>query len=107
MSQTTQALIGLAALVALLILSQWIAGRRIRGACRTIVADLERAGAFDPVGAAELPYAKGPLIRIGLRDFRPRALQGLVSAGIVGRTARGAYFIRNRDQARRLTGGAA
>jgi hypothetical protein len=97
-----QALVGLIALVAVFMLSQLVAARRIQKACRIIVADLERLGAHDPISAVSLPYAGTRLLHLGLRDFRPKALQGLVSAGIVGTTGRGAYFIKNREQAARL-----
>lgn len=102
MAQSVQIVLGLVALVGVFILTQWIAGRRIRSACRRIVADLERLGATDPISAVELPYAKAPAIRIGLRDFRPKALQGLVSADIVGSTARGGYYLKNHEYAQRL-----
>jgi hypothetical protein len=102
MPQALQITFGIVALVVVFILTQFVAGRRIRSACRAVVEDLERLGATDPLSAVELPYAKVPLIRFGLRDFRPKALHGLVAADIVGSTARGGYYIKNRDQAQRL-----
>jgi hypothetical protein len=42
----------------------------------------------------ELPYMKQQLFRIGMRDFRPTAMQSLVEAGIVGMTGSGKYYLK-------------
>ena len=46
--------------------------------------------------AIELPYAKRNIFRIGLRDFRPKAVEALVQANLVGMTAAGKYYLKKR-----------
>jgi hypothetical protein len=62
------------------------------------VQNLERQEAFDPGSAVELPYAKANYFRIGLRDYRPKALESLIRGAIVGRTEDGKYYLIERQQ---------
>jgi hypothetical protein len=66
---------------------------RIRSNARLIVQDLELRQAFDPGSAAELPYAQTHYFRIGLRDYRPKALESLVQGGMVAKTENGKFFL--------------
>lgn len=66
---------------------------RIRGTATKIIRDLERREAFDPSSAADLPYANPQYFRIGLRDYRPKALEALVQGGIVSSTENGKYYL--------------
>ncbi len=99
MSESLQIIVGILALIAVYVLSQFVVGYRIRRAAAGVVKDLERRGALDPASAAELPYAKANLLRIGLRDFRPKAVDALVRSAIVGRTAAGKYYLLKRPDA--------
>jgi hypothetical protein len=63
-----------------------------------LLKDLERRGAFDPDSAVELPYAKSSFFRIGMRDFRPKALVSFVHSGIVGKTENDKYFLLKRPE---------
>ena len=98
MSETAQIIIGLLLLVGVYILTQMVVGYRIKRAARGIVRDLEFKKAYTPEAAIELPYAKTNLFRIGLRDFRPKAVAALVQAGVVAQTAAGRYFLTKRSQ---------
>lgn len=69
---------------------------RIKRACAFVVKDMEQKKAFDPASAVPLPYAKVDHFRMGLRDFRPKAVQGLVQGGVIGMTEEGKYFLRKR-----------
>jgi hypothetical protein len=95
-SETLQIVIGVLCLIGVYILTQMVVGFRIRRAGTAIVADLERRKALDPASAADLPYAKTSLLRIGLRDFRPKALEAMVRAEVVGLTAGGKYYLKKR-----------
>jgi hypothetical protein len=67
---------------------------RIKRAGRQIINDLERLGALGPDSAVELPYLKKQLFHIGMRDFKPTAMQSVLEQGIVGRTGAGKYYLK-------------
>jgi len=98
MSETTQIIIGILLLVSVYIFTQMVVGYRIKRAARGIVRDLDFKKAYSADSAIELPYAKSNLFRIGLRDFRPKAVAALVEGGIVAQTAAGKYFLTKRPQ---------
>lgn len=98
MSETVQVIIGIILLIGVYILTQMVVGLRIKRAARGIVRDLDRQKAYDAASAVELPYAKPNLLRIGLRDFRPKALNALAQGQIVARTPAGKYFLLKRPQ---------
>ncbi|HOW57165.1 MAG TPA: hypothetical protein PKZ12_04130 [Smithellaceae bacterium] len=58
-----------------------------------IVKELENKGAFDEKTAVALPYEKVNHLRIGFRDYRPKALELLVTHDTVIRTAEGKYYL--------------
>jgi hypothetical protein len=98
MSETAQIVIGIILLVGVYIFTQAVVGYRIKRAARGIVRDLDSKKAYSAESAVELPYAKSNLFRIGLRDFRPKAVAALVQGGILIQTAAGKYFLAKRPQ---------
>jgi hypothetical protein len=98
MSETAQIIIGILLLVGVYILTQAVVGYRIKRAARGIVRDLDFKNAYSPESAIELPYAKTNFFRIGLRDFRPKAVAALVQGGVLAQTPSGKYFLTKRPQ---------
>jgi len=98
MPEFLQIIIGITLLIMVFILTRIGISHRIRHTATLIIQDLERRGAFDPGSAAELPYAKQQYFRIGMRDYRPKALESLVQGGIVGRAENGAYYLTKRPR---------
>ena len=98
MSETAQIIIGLLLLVGVYILTQMVVGYRIKRAARGIVRDLDFKKAYNPESEIELPYTKTNLFRIGLRDFRPKALEALIQGAIVGKTVTNKYYLKKRIQ---------
>ncbi|MEJ2725989.1 MAG: hypothetical protein P8175_15375 [Deltaproteobacteria bacterium] len=96
MSETVQIIFGFLVLIAVYILTRYILLWRIRRSSMVVIKDLERRKALDPVSSAELPYAESSFFRFGMRDFRPKALEGLVEHGIVGKTSNGRYFLMKK-----------
>ena len=96
MSETVQIIAGLILLVGVYIFTQTVVGWRIRRTSRNILRDLDYKKAIDPTTAIELPYAKRNIFKIGLRDFRPKAVAALVQADVVGMTAAGKYYLKKR-----------
>ena len=94
MADAMQITLGILFLILVFILTRYGITWRIKRAGRRIINDLERLGALSPDSAVELPYLKKQLFRIGMRDFRPTAMQSLVEAGIVGMTGSGKYYLK-------------
>ena len=94
MSETTQIILGIILLIGVYVLTRFGVVWRTRRASAFIIRDLERRGAFDSACAAELPYGKADYFRVGVRDFRPKALESLIQSGIVGKTETGSYYLK-------------
>lgn len=71
-----------------------IAGWKMKKACDFIVRDLKEKRALDPASAVELPYCKSSVFKIGLRDYRPRALEQLIQIDVVRILEGGRYYLR-------------
>lgn len=93
-----QIIIGIVILIIVFLLTRVAIARRILRTASQVVKELEMREAFDPDSAAELPYASPQYFRIGLRDYRPKALESLIQGGTVGRTADGKYYLTERPQ---------
>lgn len=102
MSEANQIILGVIFLAAVYVLTRYGVAWRIRRTCGAILKDLEEKKAFDPDSAAELPYAKTSPLRIGMRDYRPKALDSLIQDGFVGRTSGGRYFLKKGLQELRV-----
>jgi hypothetical protein len=98
MTEFIQIIIGIIFLIMVFLITRIGIAYRIRRAAHLIIQDLEIRQAFDHGSAAELPYGKAHYFRIGLRDYRPKALESLVQAGIVARTENGRFFLIDRSR---------
>ena len=98
MPEFVQIIFGILFLIIVFIVTRIGIARKVRRTTTLIIKDLERREAFDPGSAAELPYAKQQYFRIGLRDYRPKALEALVQEGIVGKTENGRYYLLKRPK---------
>jgi hypothetical protein len=94
MADAMQITLGILFLILVFILTRYGITWRIKRAGRRIISDLERLGAQSSDSAVELPYMKKQLIKIGMRDFKPTAMQSLMEAGIVGMTGSGKYYLK-------------
>lgn len=94
MGEAMQILVGMLFLILVFILTRYGITWRIKRAGKRIISDLERLGALDPGSAVELPYMKQQFIKIGMRDFKPTAMQSLIEGGIVGMTGQGKYYLK-------------
>ncbi len=98
MNDALQIITGILFLILVFILTRYGMAWRIKRACIYIVKDLDAKKALDPASAVFLPYAKTDHFRMGLKDFRPKAVQGLVQNGIIGMTVEGKYFLNKRPE---------
>ncbi len=77
-----------------LFLALRITGWKMKKACEFIIRDLRAKKAFDPASAADLPYRKSPMMHLGLRDYRPAALQDLIKRDVVRESETERYYLR-------------
>jgi len=96
MSQGAGVIFGIFVLVAVFMLTRKVNAWRIKRAYFFIVEDLKVRGALDPQSSVELPYDRRPLIRMGMRDFRPQALQDMISNNFVEVTDNGKYYLKDK-----------
>ncbi|MEE9911654.1 MAG: hypothetical protein K4571_08005 [Deltaproteobacteria bacterium] len=71
-----------------------ISGWKMKKAGDFIIRDLKEKNAVDPASAVELSYAKSQMFNIGLRDYRPPALQELIKQDVVRILEGGRYYLR-------------
>lgn len=93
MNETTQIVLGICVLVAVYILTRQFHSWRFSRTYLFIIDDLKKKGALNADAAVHLPYAKKSMLRIGMRDYRPKALEHLSMKRIVGMTAGGRYYL--------------
>jgi hypothetical protein len=94
MSETLNIILMIFVFIGALVLAMRISGWKMQKACDAIILDLKAKKALDPVSAVELPYAVGQLITIGLRDYRPKALEELLKQDMVRMLNGGRYYLR-------------
>jgi len=100
MNDTIQIILSLVVLAGVFFLSRYVATLQMRRAARLIVKDLKNRRALALDAAVELPYAKRHFFKLGLRDYRPKVLQGLVQHGVVAVTQEGRYYLREESLSR-------
>ena len=101
MSETMKILLMVLLAIGAFILTLRIAGWKMKKASDFILRDLKEKKAFDPASAVELPYCKTSMFHIGMRDYRPKALNALLENGDVRVLEGGRYYLR---EGHKLTG---
>lgn len=107
MSETFKIILLILLTLAVFMGSLAVAGWKMRRACKFIIKDLKERKAVDPASAVVLPYSKSSMFRIGMRDYRPRALGELVKHDIVRVVADGRYYLQEGENLTALDDGAA
>jgi hypothetical protein len=97
MSDTGEIIIGICVLLGVIMLTRKYHAWRVKRAMFFIVDDLKDRNAFTAESAIDLPYAKRNVVKLGLRDHRPIAMNHLAIDNIVGVTEEGKYFLKNKS----------
>ena len=96
MPESTELIIGIFILLAVITLTRRYHTWRIRRTYRLIIEDLKAKGALDAKTAVELPYARARLVKMGVRDHQPIALNHLVFDDIVCIAENGKYYLNDK-----------
>jgi len=94
MSETIKTILFILFVIGALFFAFRITGWKMKRAGDFIIRDLKGKKAFDPVSAVALPYTKSSPIHIGLRDYRPNALQELIKQDVVRMLEGERYYLR-------------
>ena len=99
MPETLKTIIVLLAAIGAVLLALRLVVWKMKRAGEFIIRDLKKQGALDPSTAVVLPYSKSRLLRIGLRDYRPRVLQELIRNDVVRVAEEGRCYLREGREA--------
>lgn len=102
MNEMFQLILGVAALTGVYLLARKFQVWKVKRTYAFILRGLKERGALDPSSAIKLPYLKSSILRMGIRDYRPMAMEHLVSNGIVGTTEDGSYYVKDQVIADRV-----
>ena len=97
MSETGRTIFAICILIVVYILTRKFHAWRMKQTYVLIIRDLEQKGAVDPSSAIELPYAKKGVFRIGMRDYRPKAIQFMIANNIISMTDTGKYYLKDKN----------
>lgn len=98
MNDTLQIIIGILFLALVYMATRYLVARKIMSCARGIIQELKQRGAMDPEHAIQFSWSKPDWLRFGMRDYRPKALEGLLGAGVVGRTEGGLFYLAARPE---------
>ncbi len=96
MSETTELILGICALILVIALTRRFHAGRFKRAYIFIIDDLKKNAAYSPHSAIELPYAQRNLLKMGVRQHRPQALHHLILENIVAKTEDGRYDLKDK-----------
>ena len=97
MSETTELILGITALIVVIALTRKYHAWRIKRAYIFIIDDLKKKGAYSDGSAADLPYAKRNLLKMGLRQHHPQAIDHLIMQNIVAKTEDGRFYLIQKN----------
>ncbi len=89
----TQIILLIIVFLAFVFLVMYLSGLGIRRICLKIIADMEEARAFSEKRAIKLQDERQNFFRVGTKNLRPRALNVLLSEGLVIKAADGKYYL--------------
>jgi hypothetical protein len=98
MPESMQIVIGIITVLVVYLLAMLGTGWWTKKVCLAIIRELEEKGALDAASAVDLPYTKANYLKIGYRDYRPKALEMLVLSEVVYKTLADRYYL-NREKA--------
>jgi hypothetical protein len=77
--------------------SMLVAGMGIRKLCFKIIAHMEEQGAMSAGRAINIQDQRGNFFKMGLSNYRPKAVQMLLADGVIVKTGDGKYYL-NKDK---------
>jgi len=89
----TQIILLIIAFLVFVFLVMYLFGLGMRRLCLKIIAEMEEARAFNEKRAIKLQDERRNIFRVGTKNLRPRALNVLLSDGLVIKAPGGKYYL--------------
>lgn len=93
MPEYLQHIIGIALLALVYIITRKGIAMKMRKSTEEVINDLRSQNSTDLYSAVHLDYAQTNWLKFGLRDYKRKALETLVTAGVVGKTTADKYYL--------------
>ena len=87
------------AFIVFVFLAMYLSGLGMRRICFKIIAELEESRAFSEKKAVKLQDERRNIFRVGTKNLRPRALNVLLSEGLVIKAPNGKYYLNKEKVA--------
>lgn len=97
MSNVSQIVIIICLVIIGIFASRKIAMWQMKKAFDYIVSDLKARGALTPETAVEVPYNQTKRLQLGLKDYRPRIFNQMITEGMIGVVEDGNKFYLNES----------
>jgi len=88
-----QILLFVVGFVLFVFLALYLGGLGIRRLCFKIIAEMEESRAFSEARSVPMQEDRQNFFRVGTKNMRPRALNVLISEGIVIKATNGRYYL--------------
>jgi len=81
------------ALIAIVVIFLYMGGLAVQKTCLKIIAEMEEARAFKESRAVKIQDERKNFFRVGTKNIRPKALNLLITDGLVIKTSNGKYYL--------------
>jgi hypothetical protein len=88
-----QIILLVAALIAIVVIFLYMGGLAVQKTCLKIIAEMEEARAFKESRALAIQDERKNFFRVGTKNIRPKALNLLITDGLVIKTNNGKYYL--------------
>jgi hypothetical protein len=93
MPEYIQHIIGIALLALVYIITRKGIAMKLQRSTEQVINELRSHHSTDVYSAIHLDYAQVSWLKFGLRDYKRKALESLVTAGVVGKTTADKYYL--------------
>ncbi|MFA5322831.1 MAG: hypothetical protein WC373_09175 [Smithella sp.] len=93
MTLSLQIIILVVVFIAIVVLFLYMGGLAVQKTCLKIIAEMEEARAFKEARAVAIQDERKNFFRVGTKNIRPKALNLLISDGLIIKTNNGKYYL--------------
>ncbi|PKN52353.1 MAG: hypothetical protein CVU55_07420 [Deltaproteobacteria bacterium HGW-Deltaproteobacteria-13] len=93
MTLSLQIILLVVVFIAIIVIMLYVGGLAVQKTCLKIIAEMEESRAFKEARAVAIQDERKNFFRVGTKNIRPKALNLLISDGLVIKTSNGKYYL--------------